>query len=294
MKIAILGASGFIGQNLIKYLSKETTYSIVGLCLNPKQLNYLNNNNVKIIKTNVFNKPQLKKNLKGAQVIYYLIHMMGQTKRDFYNAEEKAAHNFINSIDKKTTKKIIYLGGLGQKNEELSKHLKSRHNTGLIIKKSGVPIIEFRSSMVIGEGSIAFDIIKNLVSKLPIIPLPAGYNTKTQPIGLNDTLKYLVEAINIKSEKRTILEIGGPQVLTYKNLFEKYAKSINKKVIFITKPTIPKYIAKIGLNFFTPKKHSRVGAAMLNSLNNEMVVTSDLAKKMFPCIKPEPIEKYFE
>jgi uncharacterized protein YbjT (DUF2867 family) len=147
--------------------------------------------------------------------------------------------------------------------------------------------------MVIGNGSISYDIVTNLIHKLPILTLPRWAKTLTQPIGLNDALSYLVAALSLKISESKIIEIGGPEKLSYGELMKRYASWENKKMIIVRFPIIPTSVAAWWLNLFTPKTHAKVGRIMVDSLSNPMVVTNDQALKLFPEINPKILEDVF-
>ncbi len=292
MKIAILGASGYIGHNLINKLLKETDYRIVALSLNASKM-AVEHDNLDKRDVDVFDTPSLTESLVDCDVVVYLVHMMAQKELDFAEAEAKAAKSFSTAAKSANVKKVIYLGGLGNDQDKLSKHLASRHHTGEVLRQNLSVVIEFRASMVIGNGSISYDIITNLVHRLPILTLPSWSKTMTQPIGLDDALKYLSASIELQISQHEIVEIGGPEQLSYKELMHRYADWKGTKALFVMFPVIPVSIAAWWLNLFTPKKHAKVGRVMVESLVNPMIVTNDRAKELFPEIQPKPLEDVF-
>jgi hypothetical protein len=147
--------------------------------------------------------------------------------------------------------------------------------------------------MVIGEGSISFEIVKNLVKKSPIITLPRWSKTKTQPIGLSDALLYLKSAIDVEIQNSEIIEIGGEDTMSYKQFLKRYALAKKIHIIIIRIPFLPEYIAGLFLGLFNSKDQARVGQSMLNSFKNEMIVTNNKAKELFPNITPRKIEEFF-
>ena len=292
MNIAIIGASGYIGHNLIQRLLAETNHSVIALSPSAESIQV---DNERLTKHNVdvFDTDILRTYLLNCDVTYYLIHMMAQKKLDFAEAELIAAESFCAAAKDSKIKRVIYLSGLGNDNEHLSKHLKSRHKTGKILKNILPQVIEFRASMVIGKGSISYDIVTNLIHKLPLLTLPKWARTLTQPIGLHDTLSYLVAALNLQTTQHQIVEIGGPEQLSYGDLMKRYAAWENKKIIIIKLHVIPVRIAAWWLNLFTPKTHAKVGRIMVESLSNPMVVTNNTAAELFPGIHPKTLEEVF-
>lgn len=292
MKIAIIGANGFIGHNLIDRLLRDTNHELVGISRDASNIP-INNKRFTKYDIDVLDSSSLASHLEGCTLVYYLIHMMGQKKVDFVLAESNAAISFREAAESAEVKRVIYLGGLGDDKDKLSKHLASRHRTGQLLRSEKYQVIEFRASMIIGKGSISYDIITNLVHKLPILTIPKWSKTLTQPIGLYDTLSYLISSIDLKNEEDLVIEIGGPEPISYKELMDRYAKWKKRKVLLLTVAVIPVGISAWWLNLFTPKKHAKVGRAMVESLANPMVVKSDLSKQLFPEITPKTVDEVF-
>ena len=295
MNIAIIGASGFVGKNLTKYLLENTDYKIIAISNNLDNIivEEKYKNRVNKIKANVLIYSEIKAALISTDIVFYLVHMMVNNKDDFYEKEAIAAQNTGKAILESNIKRVIYMSGLGNDKEKLSQHLLSRHNTGNILSKYSKEFIEFRASMIIGVGSISFEIIRNIVKKSPIIILPKWAKTKTQPIGLGDVLLYLKSSINVKINKSEIIEIGGKEVVSYEDFIRKYSKFRNKNNIIFCTPLLPERIAGLLLSIFTPKDQSSVGQVMLSSFRNEMIVTNNRAKELFPDIYPRRIEDFF-
>jgi uncharacterized protein YbjT (DUF2867 family) len=295
MNIAIIGASGFVGKNLTKYLLENTNHNIFTISINPENINIdeKHKNRVKNIKANVLDYSQIKDALTDVDIAYYLVHMMTSNKDDFYDKEETAANTTGRALKESNVKRIIYMSGLGSDKEKLSKHLASRHNTGNILRRYNKEVIELRASMIIGPESISFEIVKNIVEKSPIITLPRWAKTQTQPIGLNDTLLYLKESIDIKINHHEIVEIGGPEIMSYEQFIKRYAKYKNKNNLIIRIPILPEKIAGLFLNIFNSKDQSQVGRCMLSSFRNKMVITNNHALELFPNILPKKIEESF-
>lgn len=291
MKIGIVGGSGFLGKNLTNYLLDNSKWDISIISHHhktfPVQDKY--SKRVKFINGDVLKPKSIAQSIAGLDVAYYFIHMMGQKEGDLYELEEKAARIFKVAVEKSSVKRVVFVGGLGSDNDALSKHLSSRHRTGKILRSLNIDVIEFQASMIIGKGSVGFDIMANLVNKLPVMPLPKTSATLTQPILLSDVVKYLHSAATVQIKENTVIQIGGPQVLSYEEIYRAYAEASSKKRIIIRTPFVPAWLEATFLDFFTPTVHARIGKAMVESLGNEMVVTSDTASKVFPGIKPNNI-----
>lgn len=294
MNISIIGAGGFIGRNLITTLLETTSHSITAIDLHiesiiiPEQ----HRSRVTLVTASINDFDTLSKALSGSEVAYYLVHMMN-SNQDFYDAESEAAHTAGKACKQVGVKKIIYLSGLGNDKEVLSQHLASRHNTGQILRSYCSCVIEFRASMVIGAGSISFEIVSSLIHRLPVLTLPRWASTRTQPIGLGDALNYLVAALDLPLTSHEVVEIGGPEKMSYQEFLIRYAAFINKKPLIIRIPFLPWRIAAWWLDLFTPKTAARVGRHMVESFKNEMIVTNDRAQKLFPTIVPKKVEESF-
>ncbi len=292
MTIAILGANGYIGQSLIRRLVIETEHTIVALSLHAESIPL---DHPRLTKHNVdiFDTEQLARYLQPCDTAYYLIHMMSQKKLDFAEAEAAAAASYCKAARSSNIHRTIFLGGLGNDDDKLSKHLASRHKTGELLRQSLPQVLEFRASMVIGQGSISYDIVTNLIHKLPILTLPKWAKTMTQPIGLDDALAYLIAGLTVKTNQHEIIEIGGPDQVSYGDLMKRYAAWKHKKMVIIRFHVIPVSVAAWWLNLFTPKIHAKVGRVMVESLSNPMIVTNNRAKILFPDIRPNHLEAVF-
>ncbi len=295
MKIAIMGASGFVGTNLTKYLLTNTDYDVLALCPNPESMAEYTKFGDRFVvqKSDVFDSDSIARSLVGVDVAFYLVHMMNGGSPNFYDAEAKAARSFGEASRRAGVSRVIYMGGLGKDSDDLSKHLASRHNTGALLRGLVPLVIEFRASMIIGHGSISFEIVKSLVRKLPIMTLPKWSKTLTQPIGLGDALLYLAAGIVVPITKHEIVEIGGPEKMSYQDFVSRYAKFLHKRCRVIRVPVLPEWLAGWWLDLFTPKGTARVGRHMVASFRNEMVVTNHRAEDLFPHIKPRPIINFF-
>jgi uncharacterized protein YbjT (DUF2867 family) len=296
MNVVIYGATGFLGLKLIESLLTNTDWNIYAVGRNPAKVSshFKDNSRVVSRRGDVASHTEVLNTLTGMDVAYYLVHMMGRKDIDFYEAELNAAKTFITAVNKSNVRRVVYMGGLGAASNSESRHLLSRHITGEIMRTSSNNVIELRASMIIGEGSVAYDIIRNIVHKLPIMILPASSSTLTQPIALKDALSYLTAAATVKASKSMAIDIGGSDVLSYADIYQKYAKHINKTPLLVKLPYIPDFISSAFLNLMTPKIHARIGKIMLESMNTNMVIQSNLANTYFPDIKPVGVKKAIE
>ena len=292
MTIAIVGASGFLGVQLINRLLHTSEHDIVAIARLPHDYHVAKMYQLRLkVKTaTIMDESEMFDALLGVDVAFYFVHLMGQTS-DFYAQEAIAAERFSSACRTANVKRVIYMGGLGNDHENLSEHLLSRHNTGTILRDSLPLVLEFRASMIIGNGSLAYDVIRNLVHKLPIMTLPRWSNSRTQPIALDDALNYLVAGISVRLRHNEIVEIGGSDVVTYKELYRRYAAWSGRYPFIIRLPFLPEWLGGWWLNLFMPRNHAKIGRIMVRSLSNSMVVTHpEITKRLFPEIHPASIE----
>lgn len=294
--VAIVGASGFLGHRLAEYLMLRTDWRIRAIARSKAKLEKIHGSNSQLerVTANVLNPKSIERALKDVDVCYYFIHLMGHTERDFVEAEADAARIFTESAKRAGVKRVIYMGGLGDNAESESRHLKSRHKTGEILRSELSGVIELRASMIIGNGSVAFDIIRNIVERLPVMLLPRSAETLTQPIALHDALQYLEKAATVPINENMVVDIGGPDILTYADIYREYAayKGLRRKLFEV--PFIPTAAAGLFLDLLTPAIHARIGAIMAESMTTEMVARNDDANRLFPAIKTAHIRTAFK
>ena len=295
MTIAILGASGFVGQNLVDYLLKTTDHKILAISRHPQNLMTTTKNNKRLsaVHGDILDEPAMAKSLTGTTVAFYLVHTLGKNSRNFVEKEDKAAKAFCRVAKKCDIKRIIYLGGLGDEKQKLSKHLASRQSIGRILRQNLPLVLEFRASIIVGQGSTSFEVIKTLVNRLPIMILPNLAYTPIQPIAISDVTQYLAKAITVSVNRHEIIEIGGPEVMSYKEIMLRYAQFKGKSLHIICISFLPKWPGVLWLYLFLPKSLYNVTKSMVSSLPNSTVVTNNRSIEFFGNIKPIAIEASF-
>ena len=277
--ILLTGATGYIGGRLLSQL-EEHGYRIRCLARRPENLEARASDTIEIFEGDVLNKDSLHKAMEGVHTAYYLVHSMGSSG-EFEMEERQGAKNFSEASDEAGIQRIIYLGGLGDANVALSKHLSSRHLVGDILRTSKTQVIEFRASIVIGSGSISFEIIRALVERLPIMITPRWVSTLAQPISIKDVLLYLRLTLEKDFENNHIIEIGGADVVSYGELMKEYAKQRKLKRFMIPIPVLSPRLSSLWLGLVTPV-YARIGRKLIDSLRHPSVVTTPLSKDMFP------------
>ena len=283
MNVLLTGSTGYIGRRLKQRLLNDENINLKLLVRNKKSISDTIKDKIEIIEGDTFNKESLKLALKDVHTAYYLIHSL--SNENYKDLDKISAQNFLDIAQECNVKRVIYLGGLGVKNDSTSTHLLSRIETGEILSSSNsVQTIWLRAGVIIGSGSASFEIIRNLTEKLPIMTTPRWVDTKAQPIAVEDVLEYLHSSLYLQESKNLMIDIGSEQ-LSYKEMMEKTAKALDLKRMLIPLPFMSINISSYWLNLFTPVPFS-IAKALIEGLKSEVVIQNDNAKKYFPNIKP--------
>ena len=222
--------------------------------------------------------------MDGISAAYYLIHSMGGGD-DFHRQDIEAAKNFGEAAKNASVNQIIYLGGLGDPDSDLSEHLESRQATGMALSQPGVPVTEFRAAIIVGAGSISFEMIRYLTERIPVMICPKWVFTQGQPIAISDVLNYLTYALETPESKGKIIEIGGADIVTYGDMFLKYAEARGLKRILVPVPVLSPQLSSYWVHWMTPVP-AKIARPLVEGLRNEVIVKDDSAKTIFPSITP--------
>lgn len=286
--VLLAGATGYVGGRLIPLLEQQPV-TLRCLARNPEKLRVAVKDCTQVVQGDVLDTASLDKALHGVHTAYYLVHLMSGSK-DFEKEDRQAAENFAAAAKKAGVQRIIYLGGLGDDADpKLSPHLRSRHEVGRILRDSGVETIEFRASLVIGTGSLSFDLVQSLTDRLPVMLCPSWLTTPTQPIAVDDVLTYLLAARVLPAGKSQIFEIGCEDVTTYGGMIREYARQRGLRRWLIFVPVLTPYLSSLWLALVTPTAFE-VGRHLIEGLKNPTVVTNRLALDVFP-IRPKSIRE---
>ncbi len=284
-KILVTGVTGYIGGRLVPLLLEAGHLVRVMVRGNVERLSgrpwY---DRVEIVVGDVLKADSLNKALRGIDVAYYFIHSMsGHSK--FRERDKEAAENFGQAAAAEGVSRIIYLGGLGDPKTNLSEHLESRQETGETLRQFNVPVTEFRAGMVVGSGSLSFEMVRHLTERLPVMIAPRWVFNETQPIAVRDVLHYLLSAIETPESVGRIIEIGGSSVLTNAEMMNTYAKvrGLRRKIISV--PVLTPRLSSYWVHWMTPVP-AKVVRPLILGLRNELIVRDDSAKKIFPDIEP--------
>ena len=285
--VLLTGATGYVGGRLLKDL-EERQYHLRCLVRRPELLRPRVSLNTEVVKGDVLERSSLIPAMDGVKIAFYLVHSMGAAG-SFEENDRIAAQNFGEIAKEAGIERIIYLGGLGNEKEDLSSHLRSRLEVGNVLRASNIPVTEFRASIVIGSGSLSFEMIRSLVERLPVMLIPKWALMSAQPIAIDDLISYLIEALYKTDNSNHLFEIGGHDQVSYLDIMRIYAKSINKRVLMIPVPVLTPYLSSLWLGLVTPL-YARIGRKLVESIVHSTVVQDDTALRNFK-IKPIGVEE---
>lgn len=287
-RILITGATGYVGGRLRRRLER-LGYPVRCMARDPERLARRGSPATERVLGDVLDRDTLPAALAGVDTAYYLIHSMG-ARRGFEDLDRRAAENFGQAAHRAGVRRIIYLGGLAPDTGELSPHLRSRHEVGRILAESGVPTIELRASIVLGSGSLSFEMIRSLTERLPVMLTPRWVSVQAQPIAVNDLLEYLVESLDLPAASR-VFEIGGKERASYGDLMQEYARQRGLKRRMLPVPVLTPWLSSLWLGLVTPL-YAQVGKKLIDSIMIPTVVQDESAMEVFqvrPCGIPEAI-----
>ena len=277
--ILLTGATGYIGGRLLSLLERRGD-RIRCLTRRPDALVGRVLSSTEVVAGDLLQKDSLASTFSGVETAYYFVHSMG-ADRDFEEQDRLAARNFAEAATAAGVRRIIYLGGLGNPDHELSKHLRSRQETGDVLRAFHRQVIEFRASIVIGSGSLSFEMIRALVERLPVMICPRWVRIKAQPIAIEDLLSYLMAGLEIPEGPSQVYEIGGPDQLSYGEIMQEYARQRGLYRVMIPVPLLTPHLSSLWLGLVTPL-YARVGRKLVDSLRNPTLISNNLAATTLP------------
>lgn len=278
--VLLTGASGYVGGRLLPRLEARDV-RVRCLARRPEFLTSRAGEATEVVGGDLLDTDTLPAALSGVDTAYYLVHSMGGAgHRDFEEQDRIAANNFGRAAKDAGVRRIVYLGGLGEEDEGLSPHLRSRQEVGHMLRASGVQVIEFRASIVIGSGSLSFEMIRSLMERLPVMITPKWVRIVAQPIAIQDLLSYLTAALDLDAEESRIYEIGGSERVSYRELMGEYARSRGLHRLMIPVPVLTPRLSSLWLGLVTPL-YARVGRKLIESVTHETVVKDDRALRDF-------------
>jgi uncharacterized protein YbjT (DUF2867 family) len=286
-RVLLTGATGYVGGRLLKALENRG-FRVRCLARRPAVLEAKAGPSTEVVAGDVLDRPSLDAALRGVDAAYYLVHSMG-SDGSFEQMDRQAAQHFGEAAKAAGVSRIVYLGGLGNTDEALSAHLRSRHEVGDVLRESGVPVIEFRASIIIGSGSLSYEMIRSLVERLPIMITPRWVQVPAQPIAIDDVLEYLVAALQLPPSRHQVYEIGGADVVSYADIMRAYARQRGIRLRMIPVPVLTPYVSSLWLGLVTPL-YARIGRKLIESIVHSTVVRDPAALEAFP-VRPIGIEE---
>jgi uncharacterized protein YbjT (DUF2867 family)/uncharacterized protein YndB with AHSA1/START domain len=283
-QILVTGVTGYVGGRLVPRLL-EAGYSVRCLVRDPERLqghSWLNQ--VEIAQGDALDPKSLVACMCGISAAYYLIHGKQAGRNDAIQDLE-AARNFTAAAEETGLKRIIYLGELVDPTADLSPYLRSRHETGYLLRQGSVPVTEFRAGMIVGSGSILFEMIRYLAEREPIFICPSWFYSMAQPIAIRDVLAYLIFALEQPASLGRLIEIGGATRLSYADMLCGYANERGLKRLLLRTPVYAPLLSAYWVHMVTPIQWNVI-LPLIEGLNAESVVRDDLARSLFPNIQP--------
>ncbi len=281
--ILVTGATGYIASRLIPRLL-DAGYRVRALARNPRRLyGRAWFDQIDVVQADVTLPQTLPRALEGVHTAYYLVHNMSQG-RGYTALELESARAFAAAAEQAGVEHIIYLGGLADPEQHLAPHMRSRIETGKILRQGKAPVTEFRAGVIAGSGSISFEMIRFMTELFPIVPGPAWLKNKSQPIAIQNVIDYLLAALTNPNGRGGVFEIGELQTYTYADLMLRYARARGLKRRMLLLPGIPLWLMAFGVALMTPVPYP-IAYALIGGLSADSVVKHPQALQAFPEVK---------
>jgi uncharacterized protein YbjT (DUF2867 family) len=285
----LTGATGYVGGRLLRRLERDRL-PVRCLCRNPETLRGRVAPGTELVRGDLLQPASLVPAFRGVETAFYLVHSM-QAGVEFEARERAAAVNFALAAREAAVRRIVYLGGLAH-GGGLSPHMRSRAETGNILRSSGIPVIEFQASIIIGSGSASFEMIRALVERLPVMITPRWVNTAAQPIAIEDVIEYLAAAIRLPDERNLTVEIGGSDVTSYVGIMREFARQRGLRRLILRVPFLSLSLSSRWLTLITPV-YASIGRFLIESVRHPSVVQNPNARELFS-IRPMGIRRAIE
>jgi len=273
VRVTIFGATGVVGQALLPLLATE--HEVVADSRGARDTG----DGIRWVEADVASGVGVADALEGAGLAYYLVHSLGA--RDFERQDREAAGNVSRAAARARVEQIVYLGGLGGDDPDASPHLRSRRETGERLAADGVPVTTLRAAMVVGKGSAAFETILGLVKKLPVMITPSWVSTPTQPIAIDDIVRYLAGVGGNDAAIGEAFDAGGPEVMTYRQMIERIAALLGRRPRIVEVPVLTPALSALWLELVTPVNAS-VARPLIEGLRSPTVAREERLRKLLP------------
>jgi uncharacterized protein YbjT (DUF2867 family) len=275
--VLVAGATGFIGKRLVSALLVEgiRVRAVVrspGTRF-PKE--------VETISGDLLDRSSLDPVLDGIDTAFYLVHSLSASRAGFERRDRQAVENFVTAANRAGLRRAIYLGGLGETGSGLSKHLASRLEVAEILKTGNFTTTVLRAAIIIGSGGASYEIIKALVERLPVMITPKWVSTNCQPIAVRDVIRYLIGCLMEERTAGDTFDIGGPEILTYREMMQRFARIINRKIFIVPVPFLTPKLSSYWVGLVTPAKPS-VAIPLIEGLRNEVICRDNRIRELLP------------
>ncbi|HPR62680.1 MAG TPA: SDR family oxidoreductase [Thermoanaerobaculia bacterium] len=283
-RILVLGATGFVGSRLIPVLlSRGASVRAAGRSMERlKHHPWSTSPGVECVSADVLDPASLREACRGVNAVYYLVHSMNPGVSNFASTDRRAAETMAEIARDSDVRRIIYLGGLGEEEQKLSAHLKSRHEVADILAGSGVPVTTLRAAMIIGSGSASFEILRYLVERLPAMITPRWVRTRNQPIAVTDVVHYLAGVLFHEDSRNQTYDIGGPEILTYHDLMKMYARITGLwRRLIIPVPVLTPRLSSYWIHLVTPI-HASLARPLAEGLSHEVICRDHTILSLIP------------
>jgi uncharacterized protein YbjT (DUF2867 family) len=279
MRVVVTGATGYIGGRLVPELLARGHEVVCAVRTPAKLEGRVWRDQAEVAEIDVFEPDTLRSAFAGADAVYFLVHSM-DGEGDFAERDRTAAANVRDAAADTGVSRLVYLGGLGREGDDLSAHLRSRHEVGRLLASGPVPVTELRAAIIIGSGSASFEMLRHLVEVLPVMVTPRWVDTRCQPIAIRDVLRLLCEVLEVPATAGEVLEVGGPDVLTYREMMQTFAEvaGLRRRVI-VPVPVLTPRLSSLWVGLVTPLP-TGLARPLVGSLVNEVVVTDPLASEL--------------
>ncbi|MFB6132709.1 MAG: NAD(P)H-binding protein [Halanaeroarchaeum sp.] len=277
MRILVTGATGFVGQSLVPGLL-DAGYDVRALSRSRSNAVEVLDSRVEVVEGDVLDRESLVGVFDDVDLAYYLIHSLGSGD-EYEERDRRAAENFASSASDAGVDRVIYLGGLGETSDDLSAHLASRREVETQLAEGDYELTTFRAAIIVGAGSESFEMVRQMVSRLPVMITPKWVRTPAQPIAISDVVEYLVKAVETPETAGKTLEIGGPEVLSYEEMMRRTAAAMDRRLYIIPVPVLTPKLSVYWIDLVTDTPPS-ISHPLIEGLKNPVVVTDETAQQL--------------
>ncbi|MRR58653.1 MAG: NAD-dependent epimerase/dehydratase family protein [Deltaproteobacteria bacterium] len=275
--VLVTGATGFIGKRLVSALADEG-FRVRAMVRRPEAAVP---EGVEVVVADLLEPLSLDAALAGVDTAFYLVHSLAAGRAGFEQRDRQAAENFVTAADKSGLRRVIYLGGLGETGSGLSEHLASRLEVAEILRRGRFSTTVLRAAIIIGVGGASYEIIKALVDRLPVMITPRWVSTRCQPIAVDDVIRYLTGCLREERTAGGVFDIGGPEILSYRDMMDRFARLRGKRLLIVPVPLLTPKLSSYWVGLVTPVKPS-ISMPLIEGLRNEVVCRDTRLRDLLP------------